>query len=58
MKSSRIVDALKNTIQPTIVRAGGFKFIRFHAQRINGSPLLPKAARCVWADIWSKTGSK
>ncbi len=43
MKSSRIVDALKNTVQPPIVRVGEFKFIRFHARRINGATLLPRA---------------
>ncbi|ARP52135.1 Uncharacterised protein [Alcaligenes faecalis] len=34
MKSSRIADALKNTVQPKIVRVGEFKFIRFNANRI------------------------
>ena len=38
MKSSRIADALKNTVQPKIVRVGEFKFIRFNANRICGSP--------------------
>lgn len=58
MKSSRIVDALKSTIRPPIVRVGGFKFIRFHARRINRSPLLPKAAACAWAYTGSKPGCK
>lgn len=47
MKSSRIVDALKNTVQPTIVRAGGFKFIRFNANRIDGSLGLCRTRTCL-----------
>ncbi len=40
MKSSRIANALKSTVQPKIVRVGEFKFIRFNANRIYGSPTV------------------